>query len=311
MKGDSKKEDIIIKINSIFEPQVAHQVVENITLPKAKTFRINPLKFYESDTLDSVKEFIEPAELPNTFKVKGDYQISKSKLNEDKKIYIQELSSMLPVLVLDPKEGEVILDMCASPGSKASQVQGITKNKSKMVAVEKSLGRFYKLKEIVLDLGCKNIDFIHSDANYLPKRFPETVGAFDKVMLDAPCSNEGGIVLSEPSTYKYWSSREGKQISKLQKGLLNTAGKLVRIGGEIVYSTCTFSVEENEEVVDWFLKRNDNFSIEEVILPIPNVIPGVTKYKEREFSEDAAKSCRILPNDEFKGFFLAKLRRNS
>lgn len=309
MKADSKREDIITKIKTIFEPSVARQVIDSMTLPKPKTFRLNSLKWYESDSLDSIKEFISPTSLPETFIVSENFQVSKSELNENKKIYIQELSSMLPVIILDAKPSELVLDMCASPGSKASQLLAATKNRTKVVAVEKSLGRFYKLKEIVLSLGGKNIDFLHSDANYLPKRFPETVGAFDKVMLDAPCSNEGGIVLNEPSTYKYWSSREGKQISKLQKGLLNTAGKLVKPKGIILYSTCTFSVEENEEVVDWFLKRNPNFILEDFKLPISNVVDGLTTYKEREFDASLSKTKRILPNKEFKGFYIAKLRR--
>lgn len=309
MKADSKREDIITKIKTIFEPSVASQVIDSIAMPKPKTFRLNALKWYESDNLDSIKEFISPASLPDTFVVSENFQVSKSELNENKKIYIQELSSMLPVIVLDAKPTELVLDMCASPGSKASQLLAATQNRTKVVAVEKSLGRFYKLKEIVLSLGGKNIDFLHTDANYLPKRFPETVGAFDKVMLDAPCSNEGGIVLNEPSTYKYWSSREGKQISKLQKGLLNTAGKLVKDKGVILYSTCTFSVEENEEVVDWFLKRNPNFILEEFKLPISNVVDGLTAYKEREFDGSLSKTKRIIPNKEFKGFYIAKLRR--
>ena len=216
---------------------------------------------------------------------------------------------MLPVVVLEPKPGEKILDMCASPGSKTSMIQSMTNNKGVVTAVEKSLGRFYKLKEIGTDQGCENVDFIHSDANYLIKRNPEFIDSFDKVLLDAPCSNEGGIVLSEPSTYKYWSVKEAKQISKLQKGLLNTASKLVKIGGEIIYSTCTFSVEENEEVLEWFLKRSDNFEIVPVKLPIKNTISGITTYKEKTFDSQVSKAIRVLPNECFKGFFLAKLKR--
>jgi NOL1/NOP2/sun family putative RNA methylase len=309
MKAENKREDIMIKINAIFESQMAEQVIQNITNPKTKTFRLNALRFNASDNLNAIQEHIKPATLPGTYKVIDDFQVSKCELNESKKIYIQEMASMLPVVMLDPKPNEKILDMCASPGSKASQIQAITNNKSVLVAVEKSLGRFYKLKEITSDLGCENIEFLHTDANYLPKRFPNLPDSFDKVMLDAPCSNEGGIVLSEPSTYKYWSSKEAKQISKLQKGLLNTAGKMVRVGGLIIYSTCTFSVEENEEVVDWFIKRNENYALEEFELPIDNTIPGLTAYKEKKFSENLRKTKRIIPNDEFKGFFVAKIRR--
>lgn len=311
MKNNDKKDDIITKLKGIFGDVKGQLVIENITSPKPKTFRLNLLKTPSEKDFDEIKNSIIPTIIPNSFVVIDQIQISKTKLNEGKYIYIQELSSMLPVIALDPQPGERILDMCASPGSKTSMIQSVTMNKGLVTAVEKSLGRFYKLKEIVTDQGCENVDFIHSDANYLIKRSPELEGAFDKVLLDAPCSNEGGIVLSEPSTYKYWSGREAKQISKLQKGLLNTASKLVKVGGEIIYSTCTFSVEENEEVLDWFLKRSENFEILEANLGLENSIPGITTYKDKPYSKQISNSVRVLPDKYFKGFFLAKLKRLS
>ncbi len=309
MKNNDKKEDIITKLKEIFGAEKGQLVIDNITSSKPKTFRLNLLKTPSEKDFDDIKKSIVPGIIPNSFVVIDQLQISKTKLNEDKKIYIQELASMLPVIALNPKAGERILDMCSSPGSKTSMIQSLTNNKAAVTAVEKSLGRFYKLKEIVTEQGCENVEFVHSDANYLIKRDYALEGSFDKVLLDAPCSNEGGIVLSEPSTYKYWSGREAKQISKLQKGLLNTASKLVKVGGEIIYSTCTFSVEENEEVLDWFLKRSDNFEILKTNLGLENSIPGLTSYKEKTYSKQVSNSLRVLPDNYFKGFFLAKLKR--
>ncbi len=309
MKNTDKKQDIIKKLQDIFGDGKAEQIIKSITFNKPKTFRINRLKFTANDDLNEIKSHIKNADFSDSFISSEEIQISKTKLNGDKKIYIQELASMIPVVVLNPKTEENILDMCASPGSKTSMIQSLTNNKANVTAVEKSLGRFYKLKEIVTDQGCENVKFIHSDANYLIKKFPDFANSFDKVMLDAPCSNEGGIVLSEPSTYKYWSLKEGKQISKLQKGLLNSAGKLVKPRGEIIYSTCTFSVEENEEVVDWFLRRNPNFQLEAIDLKIENAQEGITKYKDKCFDSTVSKTLRIIPNERFKGFFVARLKR--
>jgi len=221
--------------------------------------------------------------------------------------YIQEISSMLPILVLDPKPDERVLDLCASPGSKTTQAAAKMKNQGFLVANEVKLERLKILSANLERCGVMNVILTRRDGIALCSKFEKEKIFFDKILLDAPCSGEGTI-RSSPKTLEMWNIKTVEYLSKLQKALISSAIKILKPNGILVYSTCTHSPEENEEVID-FLIRNFNIKIEQVSLPI-KTRRGITKWKEKEYIEDVKFSCRIYPQDNnTEGFFLTKIRR--
>jgi len=226
-------------------------------------------------------------------------------LAKEGEVYIQNLSSMLIPLILDPKPGESVLDMCAAPGSKTSQMAAMMKNEGVITAIENVKSRFYKLKSVVELLGAKNVNLKLMDA----RRFRSDI-LFDKILLDAPCSSEGRFNESTSKSFAYWSPRKIKEMRKKQKGLLRSAARLLKPGGALVYSTCTFSPEENEEVVNWVLKKQEA-QLELLPISLKNLFcyPPVLRWNNKEFDQQLKKSVRILPTEEMAGFFIAKLRK--
>jgi NOL1/NOP2/sun family putative RNA methylase len=210
--------------------------------------------------------------------------------------YMQEIASMLPPLVLNPKKGESVLDICASPGSKTTQMAAMMKNEGLLVANEMKFGRIKILAANTERCGVMNLVITRRDGIALCKKLKENNFLFDKILLDAPCSGEGTI-RSTPRTLEMWNINTIKNLSKLQKSLIASAIEVLKPNGELVYSTCTHAPEENEEILDFALK---NFDVE----------IGVTKFEDKEYLEDVKYSCRIYPqNANTEGFFIAKIRK--
>jgi NOL1/NOP2/sun family putative RNA methylase len=225
----------------------------------------------------------------------------------DGHIYLQGLSSMIPVIVLDPKPGEIILDMAAAPGSKTTQIAAFMENTGELSANDKSRERLYKLKPLLENQGVTNTKVINVSGEYLWKKLPEY---FDRVLLDAPCSMEGRFLATEPKSYEDWSPKKVKLLSTIQKYLLRSAISCTKVGGTIVYSTCTLSPEENEEVIDWILeKEKGNIEVELIRIAGLNTMPGLTSWKNKVFDKELEKTVRILPSERMEGFYVAKFKK--
>jgi NOL1/NOP2/sun family putative RNA methylase len=221
--------------------------------------------------------------------------------------YIQEIASMLPVLVLNPEPDEKILDLCASPGSKTTQIAARMNNKGLLIANEVKFGRIKILSANTERCGVMNMLITKRDGVALCKRFKEEDFLFDKVLLDAPCSGEGTI-RSVPRGLEMWNIKTIENLSKLQKSLIASAIEILKPGGEIVYSTCTHAPEENEGVIDFALKNFD-VKMEKINLPI-KARQGITSWKDESYSPDVKLSCRIYPQDnDTEGFFIAKIKK--
>mgnify|MGYP001590192774 CR=1 FL=1 len=156
-----------------------------------------------------------------------------------------------------------------------------------------------------------NLGYIRTrkDGIFFCKKLKDAGFMFDKILVDAPCSGEG-TVRSSPVTYLMWNPKTIKILSRLQKGLLASAIEILKPGGEAVYSTCTHAPEENEEVVDFVLKKfGKDVSIEKISLPV-KCRPGITSWSDNNYDKNIEKSCRIYPQDNnTEGFFIAKLKR--
>jgi len=221
--------------------------------------------------------------------------------------YIQEIASMLPVLVLNPKENERVLDLCASPGSKTTQIAARMNNKGLLIANEVKFGRIKILSANTERCGVMNMLITKRDGIALCKRFKEEDFLVDKILLDVPCSGEGTF-RSVPKGLEMWNIKTIENLSKLQKALIASAIEILKPSGELVYSTCTHAPEENEEVIDFALK-NFNVKIEKINLPI-KTRQGITSWKNEEYSKEVKLSCRIYPQDnDTEGFFIAKIKK--
>ncbi|MBU4085964.1 MAG: RsmB/NOP family class I SAM-dependent RNA methyltransferase [Nanoarchaeota archaeon] len=219
--------------------------------------------------------------------------------------YVQEISSMLPILALAPKPGEILLDLCAAPGSKTTQASMYMENSGTIIANDKEVGRIKILASNTERCGCTNIIMTRHDAVQLCERLNKLRMKFDKILLDVPCSGEGNI-RSSPKTLLMWNEKMIQKLSRLQRKIASTAIQLLKPDGELVYSTCTHAPEENESNVN-FLAERFNMSIEQISLPV-KCRPGIQEWQGEKFIPETKNCCRVYPQDNnTEGFFLAKL----
>ncbi|MAG15525.1 tRNA methyltransferase [Candidatus Woesearchaeota archaeon] len=219
-------------------------------------------------------------------------------------IYIQEAASMLPATVLQPKPGEIVLDMCGSPGSKTTQMASLMQNKGLIVVNDISGAR---MKPLGLNLQRNGILNTVVTIMY-GQQFGRKNILFDKVLVDAPCSGTGTIRRS-PDTLKMWNSGMIKRLSRTQKSLIEAGFNALKSGGTLVYSTCSVEPEENEEVIDYLLNKFSNASLEKIDLDIKKSNP-ILKFENKTYSDEIKKCLRIWPQDNnTEGFFVAKIRK--
>ncbi len=220
--------------------------------------------------------------------------------------YIQEVCSMMSVIALDPKPGERVLDVCASPGSKTTQIASAMQNSGTIIANDVKLDRLRILAANLERCGVMNAVCVRNDGVGLCQRLVEKKFKFDKILLDVPCSGEGTL-RSSFKTFLMWNIKVVDKLSREQKKIIANALKCLNVGGVLVYSTCTHSPEENEAVVDFAL-QNFPVSLEKVYLPL-KCRPGVTSWEGEEYSPEMINCCRIYPHDNnSEGFFVAKLK---
>ncbi|ADJ15871.1 RsmB/NOP family class I SAM-dependent RNA methyltransferase [Halalkalicoccus jeotgali] len=219
-------------------------------------------------------------------------------------IHGQEEVSSLPATVLSPDPGERVLDACAAPGGKTAQIAALMDDTGLVVANDNNLGRLSALRFNAERLGLTNVAVTRQDARNFSLK-PVGLDAFDRVLVDAPCSCEG-IIRKRPDTLDEWSLSHVEGVSGVQKGILKRAIQATREGGVVVYSTCTFAPEENEAVLDHALEEED-CRVVEFETPLDSR-PGVTEWQGERYHESVAKARRYYPHhNDTGGFFCAKL----
>lgn len=224
-------------------------------------------------------------------------------------IYVQSLSSMIPAMILNPQPGERVLDMTAAPGSKTTQMAALMENSGEIVANDTSPIRREKLKANLRIQGITNTAVTDIPGQSVWQHYPEY---FDKVLVDVPCTMEGRISFTLPKTYLSWSQHKVRELSHLQKWLLRSAVSACKPGGRILYSTCTLAPEENEEVIDWILKKEPH-SVR--LLPVSKgavrLHPPLPSFNNRTYHTEIRHCRRILPSRQLEGFFIAYLEKIS
>lgn len=213
--------------------------------------------------------------------------------------FIQTTASMLPPILLDPSQKEIILDMCAAPGGKTSHLAQLLENKGAIISIEINPQRVLALKNNLARCGVYNTLILNMDA----REFSKINFKVDKILLDAPCSGEGLIRL-KPERKTSRTINDILFCSSNQKQLIEAAVKSLKKGGTLIYSTCSLAPEENEEVVDYLINRYPVY-IEPVNIPGE---PGLTKFKDKNYDPSLTYARRIYPHKhESIGFFICKL----
>jgi NOL1/NOP2/sun family putative RNA methylase len=217
-------------------------------------------------------------------------------------VYIQEAASMIPPLVLDPQPGERVLDMCAAPGSKTTQLAQLMQNKGVIIANDLTDVR---LAALGVNLQrCGIINTITTKRHGSGFKDME----FDRVLVDAPCSGTGTIRKSL-KTIEMWNPKLASFLSKTQKQLIKAGFNVLKKGGTLVYSTCTLEPEEDEGVVDFLLKACPDARVEEIELDIKRS-EAVVSFEGKTYSDEVKKCLRIWPQDnDTEGFFVAKITK--
>lgn len=246
-------------------------------------------------------------EIPDAYKIiKGENAAGKTIQHITGKYYIQSLSSMVPAMVLDPKEKDVVLDLCAAPGSKTTQLSDLMGNKGTLISNEISVDRVKMLVHNIDRMNVINIGVLNHKGELLSKVYSNY---FDKILVDAPCSALG-VLQKKQEVSSWWNEERVAVIASIQLKLLIAAIKMLKPGGELVYSTCTLTPEENEIIVNTVLRK---YPVEAAVIEFPlESHEGFTSYKNERLHPDLKKAKRILPwQVDSEGFFVVKLRKTS
>lgn len=216
--------------------------------------------------------------------------------------YIQEASAMAPAAVLGAAPGGRILDLCAAPGGKSTQIAGAMEGKGILICNEIHPQRAKVLSENIERMGVANALVLNHEPAYLAERFPEY---FDGILVDAPCSGEGMFRKNEEAM-EQWSQENVAMCAARQRSIMESAASMLKKGGRMVYSTCTFAPEENEGTVDGFLRDHPEFSLGQIDL-FPGMEPGRPEAVPGG-SLELAKTARLWPHKlKGEGHFMALL----
>lgn len=301
------------RLSKIVPREQLDSIIRTFDTPKQVTFRVNTLK-------SSPKELeaeLEAAQIPyeKVDFMEGSYRIApedKLRLTQTDpfyggRLYIQNLSSMIAPLLLAPQPEETVLDLAAAPGGKTLMLAGMMRNTGWLSAVELSRERFFRLCDNLKSQGVTNAHTYMTDGRSVGKKCPEM---FDRILLDAPCSSEARFKTHEPKSMSFWSIHKVKETSKLQRRLLLSAFDALKPGGKLLYSTCSFSPEENESPLQHLLERHGEYlKALPITLPFDNIQKPLKRWGKEIYDERIQNGVRILPTDTIDGFFLCLLEK--
>lgn len=304
--------EFIERLRRIVPPPSFDAVLASFEQPKPTTFRVNTLKA-EPGALRAELEAqgftVEPVPWEASaciLRGKRLADLQETAAYREGRIYVQSLSSLLPVIVLDPQPGEQVLDIAAAPGSKTTQIACLMRGEGRLLANDANRVRFYKLQANVRQQGAGQVELSRQYGERVAAAHPE---AFDRVLVDAPCGTEGRFYTGRASSYNYWRPRKIHEMVMKQRRLLRAGWQALRPGGRLVYSTCTFAPEENEGVIDWLLREVPEAAVEPVMLPVGDIQPGLASWEKRAFDPRVAHTVRVLPTPEREAFYVAALSK--
>ena len=297
---------------AFLEPLLAEQYTEDdvqrilagLQERRAVTLRANTLRANRDEvaqaldeagiTWESVPWYADAFVLPAA----SEKDVWSLPIYENGGVYLQSLSSMIPALVLDARGGEDVCDLCAAPGGKTTQIAALSS--PYITACEMHAPRAEKLEHNLRKLGARNVTVMRCDARRLDEFF-----SFDRILLDAPCSGSGTLVAGSAKTARRFTRELIAKSVKSQRALITKALSLLRVGGTLVYSTCSVLEQENEDIVRWALShtpRGKAFEVKPVALADAS-LPALPTTLEGPLA--------LCPTNRYEGFFVAKLVRIS
>ena len=288
------------------------QAKDLLTIERRQSLRLNPLVAYDrplDELMQAGWQGQQYAWMADGYTIdQGATAIRDSQAVNAGAVFIQNAASWLPVLALDPQPGEIILDVCAAPGGKTSHIAAITGNKARITANDNSRPRLAKLQANLTRLGARIERYTLFDATSLARKLEGQ--HFDRILIDAPCSGEGLMRLDRDKDFASWSVAHIKRLQQLQKRIITQAWQLLAPGGTLVYSTCTLAPEENEAVIDYLLRSQDDAHTVALDMSLPNRVPAVLSWNDRLFSPALADCLRLQPSPTIEAFFVCKLRKD-
>lgn len=294
-------EFLIDKLKLQYGQELTEEIINGYSKKRVTTFRVNTLKSNKEEienVLNSLNiEYENASWSEDAFILKNvnELDIEKMDIYKDGKIYLQSLSSMIPPIVLMPKEGKDILDMAAAPGGKTTQMAALSNNKAHITACEMNNIRIEKLKYNLEKQGASCVYVMQKDSRQIDDFF-----SFDQILLDSPCSGSGTLYLEDPNLNKYFTKVLVDKSTKAQFALLKKALRILKPGEEMVYSTCSILQEENEEIV-----RKAMATAKCEIVKIE--FEGMDKLPLLPSKIDG--TLCIKPTELYEGFYVAKIRK--
>lgn len=285
----SCSEELVRQLCSDYSVEAASQFLENSLTEHKNYLRVNSLKT-DTETLIGMLEELgiyakKCSTAENCIFTESLGSVENSELFKNGLFHVQDLSSQLCCNSLNPVTGETVIDVCSAPGGKAFTFAEMMNNKGRIIACDLHEKRVRLIKSGAERLGISVIETMRNDAKIINESFP----AADKILCDVPCSGFG-VIRSKPEI-KYTDLNAVRELPKIQYEILATSAKYLKLGGELVYSTCTLSRAENDDVIDRFLAENKDFA--------PCEIPRFGNYK-----------ITIFPKDyDCEGFFICKIRK--
>ena len=271
------------------------EIIDGLSKKRSNALRINTLKITTSEALKrlddlGIKYYKSDISDFSYLVSATNKELMDLEMFKNGEIYLQSLSSQLPPLFLDIKESQDILDMCAAPGGKTSEIQMLAGNKKSIMALEADSIRCERLKYNLEHLGCRNINVMKKDSRTLDSFF-----RFDTILLDAPCSGSGTINILNEKDLKAFSIKLVENSARLQKSLLKKALEVLKPGHSMIYSTCSILKMENEDVLKSVLNKNiELLPLDINVELLPQSIPN---------------TYTIKPSDKYEGFFIAKIKK--
>jgi len=297
-------------LQSLYGTEAAGKYLDFIKSDPSQYIRVNLLKISTEGlvrrllTKYNIKS-VPVAGIKNAIKIQSDSHILGKTLEHILGYYyIQGLSSMLPPLVLNPSKEDLVLDLCSAPGSKTTSIAEMMESNGTLLANEIAIDRVKMLVFNIDRMNLMNTAVLHFKGEQLSKIYNNH---FDKILVDAPCSGLG-IIQKKGEVNNWWSIERASKLGDLQLRLLIAAIKMVKQGGEIIYSTCTLTVEENEAIINKALRK---YPVELKVISLPvNSIDAFSSFAGEMFHPSIVKARRILPWEvDSDGFFIAKFRK--
>ncbi len=271
--------------------------------PAVRTIRRNRIKAresFEEELKDEFEDVEQSSWNSDLYRLKETELPGKTLMHWMGEYYVQEESAALPVEALNPQEGEKILDMCAAPGGKTTQIASNMENRGDIIANDSSGKRLQSLHANVYRTGSASITVTNYDGRQIPED-----EKFDRILVDAPCSGEGDRCRRD---FKEASEKDIEGLADLQKQLMDKASNLLKEKGTLVYSTCTITPRENEAVVKKTLEQTE-LDLEKIKTDAPHQ-RGVQEFQNRIFGEEINKTLRIYPHHLDSGvIFVARFRK--